>query len=68
MTLPTVSAALAAEHIRDLERSAARHNAAPPRPAARHHAAGRVTAALARARDWVRRGQLGSAPNYCGAC
>jgi hypothetical protein len=79
MTPPTVSAALAAEHIRDLERAAARrtpvvlvHRDRTPvweraAGSARALAAGTRSVA-AGTREWFRRGQLGPTADNCVTC
>jgi hypothetical protein len=70
MTTLDVSSALAAEHLRDLQTTAARSRlgrlARCCQPANWRRAATRVRVTAARARNWVRRGQLSPAANYCG--
>jgi hypothetical protein len=67
-----VSEALAAEHIRDLERAAARHRlvvqARRARPSTRELAAVRVSVFVRGVREWFRRGQLGPVATNCVTC
>jgi hypothetical protein len=64
--------ALAEEHLRDLRAAADRSRlvafARSTSPTPRHRAVPGAAAALTRLSDWIRRGQLGPAPNYCVSC
>jgi hypothetical protein len=72
MTPPTISAALAAEHVRDLERAAARRSSVVitprRRPAVWALVAARVRTAANGTREWFRHGQLGPTSNHCVTC